>query len=64
LQTHKHTRTHAHTTHNTHKQLGGGGAPHLTKLVLGVHELNWSVSGLEGIAGQLRELEIHNPFLK
>lgn len=29
----------------------------------GVHEFNWDVSALSGLS-QLRELELHNPFLK
>jgi hypothetical protein len=33
-------------------------------LVLGVHEVTWDVAGLVGVAPQLVELEIHNPFLK
>jgi hypothetical protein len=45
-------------------QMGGDSIPHLTKLCLGVHEFNWDVSGLEGVAPQLVELELHNPFLK
>ena len=45
-------------------QVGNGGTPHLTKLCLGVHEFNWDVSGLAGLAGQLRELDLHDPFLK
>lgn len=45
-------------------QLGPGLTPHLTKLVLGVHEVTWDVSGLAGVAPQLIELDIHNPFLK
>jgi hypothetical protein len=45
-------------------QVGSGCTPSLTKLCLGVHEYEWDLSGLAGVAPQLVELELHNPFLK